>query len=121
MTTPVTTELRDIVVSGGTGVAVGDLGTVIRLGAGGTAIVDDPFQHGVQLRSGRGVVVIIVDDVDLIGHVHASVLDVQGRTVRRLGALGATTELWDLATGTYVLHLAREGHSAAARPFVAMP
>jgi len=65
--------------------------------------------------------VILVDDVDLIDHLHASVLDMQGRVVRQLGALGATTELRDLATGTYVLHLTREGHSAAARSFVAMP
>lgn len=120
MTTPVTTELRDILVDDDGGVAVGDQGTVIRLGAGTTAIqvhkADRPIMCSTM--DNGAALLLTVSESWLSRPMILSFLDAQGRTVRAVEMLHRTTVINDLPTGWYILHVSVHGQLEQAQPVV---
>ncbi|MBK7944352.1 MAG: hypothetical protein IPJ85_03145 [Flavobacteriales bacterium] len=120
MTTPTTAVLRDIVVSSGSGFAVGTLGTIIRLSPSTMGLNESDIALGVSLSPvpTNEEVTLTVIDARLKNALTAEVIDGKGAVVMGTGLIGDTARFAGLPTGSYVLRLNRDGVAVHTRRFV---
>ena len=112
--------LRDIVVGNGNGFAVGELGTIFRLGLGAIGLTEAAFVSGVRLSPVPAVadVQLTMADPRFLNQFVAEVIDARGTVVRRTGVIGSTARFTGLSSGSYVLRLVHEGMPLYSRSFV---